>query len=161
MSQCPCESGMEYDACCGPLIGGSQAAATAEALMRSRYTAFVKSEIDYLKQSLHPDQRADYDPVATRHWADNSEWIKLEITDTRGGDKNDEEGIVEFIATYRQKGVTHAHHEIGQFNRQNGVWYYTDGKIATPGTVRNAGPKAGRNDPCPCGSGKKYKKCCG
>lgn len=161
MSQCPCESGKEYEACCGPVIRGSQTAPTAEALMRSRYSAFAKGEIEYLKQSLRPDQRADYDPVATQHWADKSEWLKLEIIETGAGGKDDEEGTVEFIASYRQKGNTHVHHEVAHFSRRNGIWYYTDGKIVTPGTVRNEGPKIGRNDPCPCGSGKKYKKCCG
>ena len=161
MSQCPCQSGKEYDACCGPIIRGDRAAPTAEALMRSRYSAFAKDEIDYLEKSLHPDQRADYDPASTRHWAEHSEWLKLEIVEVSGGGENDDEGTVEFIATYRQKGNTLAHHEIGRFNRIKGVWYYTDGKIVTPGTVRHEAPKVGRNDPCPCGSGKKYKKCCG
>jgi len=87
--------------------------------------------------------------------------LKLEIVDTTGGGADDDEGTVEFIATYRQKGVTHNHHEVGEFRRHKGCWYYTDGKMVTPGTQRNEGPRTGRNDPCPCGSGKKYKKCCG
>ncbi len=161
MSLCPCQSGKEYAACCGPVISGDRAASTAEILMRSRYSAFAKNETAYLEQSLHPDQRADYDPAATRHWAGHSEWVKLEILDTGGGGEEDEEGTVEFIATYRQKGNTLTHHEVGRFSRLNGAWYYTDGEIITPGTVRNEHPKTGRNDPCPCGSGKKYKKCCG
>jgi len=161
MNQCPCQSGKEYDACCGPIIRGDQAAPTAETLMRSRYSAFAKGEIDYLKQSLHPKQRTDYDPDSTRRWAEHSEWLGLEIVDTHDGGENDEEGTVEFIAKYRQKGGTLAHHEIGEFKRSNGIWYYHDGKTVTPGTVRHEGPKVGRNDPCPCGSGKKYKKCCG
>jgi SEC-C motif-containing protein len=161
MSKCPCQSGKEYDACCGPIISGSQAALTAEALMRSRYSAFAKGEVDYLGRSLHPDQRADYDPGATQRWANHSEWVNLQILNISGGGTDDDEGTVEFIATYRQKGNTLSHHEVGQFNRLNGIWYYTDGKIVTPGTVRHESPKVGRNDPCPCGSGKKYKKCCG
>ena len=161
MDQCPCESGKQYEACCGPLISGAQAAATAAALMRSRYTAFVKSEIEYLKQTLHPDHRADYDPQATQRWADSSLWKKLEIVSVQRGGISDDEGTVEFIATYRQKGITHTHHEVGNFNRRNGIWYYTDGKMVSPGTICNEGPKTGRNDPCPCGSGRKYKKCCG
>ena len=161
MDQCPCESGKQYEACCGPLISGAQAAATAAALMRSRYTAFVKGEIGYLEHTLHPDHRSDYDPQATRHWADSSQWKKLEIVSVQRGGISDDEGTVEFIATYRQKGITHTHYEVGNFNRQNGIWYYTDGKMVSPGTICNEGPKTGRNDPCPCGSGRKYKKCCG
>jgi SEC-C motif-containing protein len=161
MTLCPCQSGQDYDDCCGPIITGRRSAPTAEALMRSRYSAFVKGEVDHLHHSLHPDQRADHDPEATRQWAERSEWLKLEILDKQGGGEADDSGRVEFIATYRQKGATLNHHEIGEFQRVGGVWYYTDGKIVTPGTVRHEGPKTGRNDPCPCGSGKKYKKCCG
>ena len=161
MSLCPCESGKEYAACCGPIISGAQPAATAEAVMRSRYSAFVKKQVEYLKESLHPDFRGDYDPTATRHWAENSEWVKLQVVGTAAGGASDDEGTVEFIATFRQKGATIAHHELASFSRHDGRWYYTDGKIVAPATVRNEGPKIGRNDPCPCGSGKKYKKCCG
>lgn len=160
MHPCPCQSGKEYDACCGPVISGERAAATAEALMRSRYSAFAKGEIAYLERSLHPDHRGDYDPNSTKQWAETSEWIKLDVLDTSAGGPDDEEGTVDFVATYRQKDNTCVHHELAHFQRKNGVWYYTDGKIVTPGTVRNEGPKVGRNDPCPCGSGKKYKKCC-
>ena len=161
MTQCPCLSGKEYEACCGPLISGKQPAATAEALMRSRYSAFAKGETDYIGRTLHPDHREEYDPLATKRWADSSEWIKLEVVDTKDGGENDDEGAVEFIATYRQNGAIHNYHELGLFSRLKDVWYYVDGKVITPGTVRNTGPKIGRNDPCPCGSGKKYKKCCG
>ena len=161
MSACPCQSGKEYDDCCGPIISGTRAAPTAEALMRSRYSAYATGKIDYLSESLHPDSHDDYDPQAVAQWANNAEWLKLEIVKTSGGGELDNKGTVEFIATYREKGVTHAHHELAEFDRLDGKWYFTDGKLVTPGTVRNEGPKVGRNDPCPCGSGKKYKKCCG
>lgn len=161
MDQCPCASGQEYEACCGAIITAKRAAPTAEALMRSRYSAFVKGEIDYLRESLHPESRRDYDPVSTRQWAEQAEWEKLEVINTTGGGTDDHEGAIEFITTYRQKGARIAHHELAHFNRLQGRWYYTDGKLVSPGTVRNEIPKVGRNDPCPCGSGKKYKKCCG
>ena len=135
MSQCPCQSGKEYDACCGPIIRGDRAAPTAEALMRSRYSAFVKGEIDYLKNSIHPDHRADFDPVSIRDWAKNSEWLGLQIVNTSGGGEGNEEGTVEFIAYFRVNGTAYQHHEVGQFNRLNGVWYYTDGNIVMPDTV--------------------------
>ena len=64
-------------------------------------------------------------------------------------------------STYREKGVIHCHHEVGEFLRQDCRWYYVDGKLVPPETKKNEAPKVGRNDPCPCGSGKKYKKCCG
>ncbi|MCC6302212.1 MAG: YchJ family protein [Gammaproteobacteria bacterium] len=158
---CPCGSGRDYPACCGPVIEGSGPAATAEALMRSRYSAFARGAIDHLEHSLHPDARADHDAEATRRWADKAEWQGLTIVATTGGGPDDDAGTVEFIASYRQKGVTHAHHEVGAFHRHQGRWYYTDGRMVTPGTQRNEGPRVGRNEPCPCGSGRKYKKCCG
>ena len=132
MSLCPCQSGKEYEVCCGAIIGGSQPALTAEALMRSRYSAFVKGEIDHLKNSLHPDHRGDFDPAATKDLADNSAWLGLQILKTTGGGKDDQEGTVEFIASFRIKGVTYQHHELGQFNRRNGTWYYTDGQLVLP-----------------------------
>lgn len=100
--------------------------------MRSRYSAFVMGEIDYLKQSIHPDHRADFDPDAVRDWAKNSEWLGLKIINCSGGDKDDNEGTVEFMALFREKGNTYQHHEIGQFSRMNGVWYYVDGEVVTP-----------------------------
>jgi len=136
MSLCPCQSGKEYDACCGAIIGGSQPASTAEALMRSRYSAFVKGEVDYLRDSLHPDHRDDFDPAATKDLAVNSTWLGLQILNTTGGGKDDQEGTVEFIANFRMKGATYQHHELAQFNRHNGTWYYTDGQLIMP----NASP---------------------
>ena len=161
MSLCPCQSGKEYDVCCGPIINGDRAAPTAEALMRSRYSAYAKGAVDHLTNSLHPDNRDGYDPASVKQWANNADWLKLEIVNTSAGGENDNQGIVEFIATYREEGVAHAHHEVAEFSRLNGKWYFTDGKLVAPATIRNPGPKVGRNDPCPCGSGKKYKKCCG
>ena len=100
--------------------------------MRSRYSAFAKGKTDYLMHSLHPDHRADFDPVATKDWADNSEWLGLRIINTHGGGEHDQEGTVEFIALFRIDGVTYQHHELGEFMRLNDIWYYTDGKVITP-----------------------------
>src|SRR3569623_1895745 len=136
MDHCPCGSGKEYEACCGEIIGGNRAAPTAEALMRSRYSAFVNDEIDYLRESLHPDHRRDYDNVATRQWAKQTEWEKQEVDATTGGGEDYGEGTVEFIATLRQKGSMIAHLELGNFVRQYGRWYYAVGKLITPGTGR-------------------------
>ncbi len=161
MSECPCGSGRSYETCCGPLISGDQAAPTAEALMRSRYSAYVQCEIDYLGETLHPNHRSDYDAAATRRWAEGADWLGLEIGDVEQGSEEDEEGMVEFIASFREKGATRRHHEFSRFQKQDGRWYYLDGKLGTPETFVRETPRVGRNDPCPCGSGKKYKKCCG
>lgn len=129
--------------------------------MRSRFSAYVKKEYNYLGESLHPDYRHDYDPIATKRWAEESDWLNLQVVSTEAGGEGDDEGQVEFIASYREKGIIQNHHERGGFCRHNGDWYYTDGKLVPKPTQRHEGPKVGRNDPCPCGSGKKYKKCCG
>ena len=111
MSLCPCGSGLEYGACCAPLISGESRAATAEALMRARYTAFAERRFQFLTDSLHPASRQDHDAAATRRWAENSDWLNLEIQSTEAGGEEDSEGVVEFVATFKDKGVTHRHHE--------------------------------------------------
>ena len=161
MTDCPCGSGLDYAICCEPCISGAAPAATAVALMRSRYTAYVKNEIPYLGETLHPQHRSDWDADATRKWSENAEWNALEILSTQAGEADDEEGLVEFAALYREDDLDKRHHETSHFSKHNGRWYYVDGELPKPSTHRNETPKVGRNDPCPCGSGKKYKKCCG
>ena len=161
MSSCPCGSGNLFESCCGPILAGTVPATTAEQLMRARYCAFVEREIDFLTQSLHPDHRHDHDANATRRWAENSDWLGLEIVSVQRGQQDDEEGEVEFIATFKDKGLVRRHHERSEFKKQNGTWYFVDGKVVLPKTQAHESPKVGRNEPCPCGSGKKYKKCCG
>ncbi len=161
MNACPCGSGQEVDVCCGPLLSGARHAATAEALMRSRYSAYVLSDIAYLTETLDPDHRHDHDAAAARRWAERSVWEGLEVRSVEGGGPEDDEGIVELVAAFSENGIHRRHHETGRFRRRDGRWYYVDGKLVPPTTERHAAPKTGRNDPCPCGSGKKSKKCCG
>jgi SEC-C motif-containing protein len=158
--KCPCGSGRAYKDCCGPYISGKVAAPTAEALMRSRYAAYAKHEIDYLMDTILEDRSGKPDPESTRRWAEESEWLGLEIISTEAGGPADERGMVEFIARYRQEGRDQEHHEVSQFVRRNGRWFFKSGRVLTDTVVRSA-PKVGRNEPCPCGSGKKYKHCCG
>ncbi len=158
---CPCGSGEAYEACCGPVIRGERAARTAEELMRSRYSAYVKHEIDHLHGSLHPGERKDWDPKGTRDWAERAEWHGLEIHATEGGGPDDEEGTVEFTATFTDAGQRLEHRELATFRREGGAWYFVDGRTPPGKTYVREAPKVGRNDPCPCGSGKKHKKCCG
>ena len=161
MTDCPCGSGLEYAACCEPCITGVAPAATAEALMRSRYSAYVVHDIPYLGETLHPQHRSDWDEAATLKWAENAQWNSLEIVSTSAGGVDDDEGVVEFIALYKEDNMDKRHHETSRFSKYNGRWYYVDGQLPKPVTQRNTTPKVGRNEPCPCGSGKKYKKCCG
>jgi SEC-C motif-containing protein len=78
---------------------------------------------------------------------------------TEAGQPTDETGIVEFIAHFTIDGQSGQLHEISEFTKESGIWFYKDGSSPQSGTVRKPN-KTGRNDPCPCGSGKKYKKCC-
>lgn len=160
MSQCPCGSGQDFAQCCEPYINGDALPDTAEKLMRSRYSAYATVNMDYLHQSLHPDHQADHDVNGARKWAANSDWLGLEIIATEAGGPDDSNGIVEFRANYREKGTIRQLHEISRFEKVDGRWTYVDGQMPKPETVR-LDKKVGRNDPCPCGSGKKYKKCCG
>lgn len=170
---CPCGSQIDYSECCGLLHDGKAKAKTAEQLMRSRYAAFVKGEVDYLYQTLAPESRKDYDPKATKDWSSSVKWKGLKIVKTEGGGAGDKEGMVEFVATYTKDKQGLDHHEVSTFRKdENGTWFFIDGDGHTHNegedhnhhqvqTVVREGPKVGRNDPCTCGSGKKFKKCCG
>lgn len=159
MTSCHCGSDRPYAECCEPFLTGAARPTTAEQLMRSRYSAFVTQSIDYLQQTLTPDTQHEFDRQHVSDWAASSDWQGLEVLSTEAGTADDDQGSVEFVARFTVNGQSHAHHETGLFKQIDGQWYYERG-FSGPRTVRN-GPKVGRNDPCPCGSGKKYKKCCG
>lgn len=165
MKQCPCGSSREYSVCCEPYISGKVKAPTAEALMRSRYSAYVEHAIDYIintcvssKNEQHDNGDIDY--KSTRDWSEKSKWLGLKIISTEEGGITDTEGTVEFEATYERDGLRDIHHETGKFKKEKDEWLYVEGRIS-PRTIVRSAPKTGRNDPCPCGSGKKYKHCCG
>lgn len=159
MNICPCGSGVPYSECCEPIISGVRSAETAEQLMRARYSAYVTVAVDFLFETTHPAYRKGYDHAGTKSWAEKSEWMGLEIIGSRLGGPNDTEGEMEFVARFREQGNLHTHHERGQFKRENGTWYFTEGVLVKPRPIISV--KVGRNEPCTCGSGLKYKKCCG
>lgn len=162
MALCPCGSNTDYSSCCEPYIEGTAAVPTAEKLMRSRYTAFTLSKVKYIVDSCHPSTRDSIDQSNIREWASKSEWHGFDIIRIEEGGESDEKGIVEFIAKYDNSGEHHLHHEISDFRKEDGIWYFYDGElVADVQPIVNQEPKQGRNDPCSCGSGKKYKKCCG
>lgn len=161
MENCPCGSGNDYMQCCRPYIQGTQDAPTAEALMRSRYSAYVASEIDYIYQTTHRSQRSKFNREESLAWARKADWKSLEILGTESGGPGDQSGTVEFVALYNEKGKAVRHHEIAEFTKEDGRWYFVDGHAPKPVQSIRQGPKIGRNDPCPCGSGRKFKKCCG
>ena len=160
MDPCPCGSEVDYEACCGPLIAGERSAETAEALLRSRYTAYAQQEVDYLVDTVHPEKREADSRKSVEKWAKNTQWRRLQVLETAGGGPEDTEGTVEFVADYLEKGKNRKHHEIAEFKKEDGRWYFFDAGAPKIEQFVRQGPKVGRNDPCPCGSGKKYKKCC-
>ena len=161
MESCPCGSGSIYPECCEPFVSGMHKPSTAEALMRARYTAYTRKKIEYIHQTHHPQTRDQHDMEEARKWAENSEWLGLEVVSTEAGGPGDSEGTVEFIARYQVDDEEVEHHELSQFKRVDDEWFFHDGKMIGQEPIRREEPKVGRNDPCPCGSGKKFKKCCG
>ncbi len=127
--------------------------------MRSRYSAYVLGDLGYLEHSLAPEAKRDFDPAATEQWAKSVEWQGLSILATSDAGGDPDWGGVEFVARFRQGKTDQAHHERSRFRRLDGHWRYVDGAMIRTPMVR-AGVKVGRNDPCPCGSGKKFKQCC-
>ena len=161
MPKCPCGSDLELAKCCEPFLTGKAVPETAEQTMRARYTAYTRADIPFLLDTVHPSKRESTDEASARRWATGSEWLGLQIVSTDEGGPKDKEGLVEFIARFRdRKGELHTHHEVSKFLKEDGRWYFFDGHAPQPEQAIRTSPKVGRNDPCPCGSGKKYKKCC-
>lgn len=157
---CPCGSKQSFDACCGKYISGKENAPTAEALMRARYSAYVVHDVDFVDRTHDPSSGDQFDREAAKAWSEKSEWLGLEVVDTHNGREGDAEGEVEFIAKFKTEGQEYAHHERSLFSKSTGKWLYVEGKTIQKPFKREE-PKIGRNDPCSCGSGKKFKKCCG
>lgn len=167
--KCPCQSQKEFSECCEPIILGQKKATSPEALMRARYSAYVKVNPEFLKNSLAPEARGDFKESDVREWARSSEWMGLDILKAEGNQ-------VEFIAKYKTQGKVLEHHEVSTFRKTGDQWYFVDGEShvheegkghehhAAPAVPKKPivreEPKVGRNDPCACGSGKKFKKCC-
>lgn len=150
---CPCGSKKVTKYCCQMYLSGKKKPETAEKLMRSRYTAFVQGDLDYLIATLHPDQRKNDDKKELALSIEQTHWLGLTIISTTKGKQKDNTGIVEFEAIYQIKEPQQLH-ERSQFLKIDAQWFYVDGEILS-GTI----PKP--NALCWCGSNKKYKKCHG
>lgn len=158
---CPCQSQLTFSECCQTILEGKKPALTAEALMRARYTAFTQGNMKFILSSHDPKTRGEFDSEATRQWAESLTWTGLEIINTKEGLATDKVGYVEFKAHYKNSEGPDAHHELSEFKKRKGVWYFSAGKNPEVQPFQRVEPKIGRNDPCSCGSGEKYKKCCG
>jgi SEC-C motif-containing protein len=161
MELCPCGSQLDFAACCGPFISGAALAPTAEKLMRARYSAYAKTAVDFIITTTIDEKRKECDEKAIRDWSENSTWHKLEIVSSEKGSAEDTDGMVEFIAHFTEAGADKTYHEKGIFKKVGGAWLYVDGEIQKQKPFIRVEDKISRNDPCSCGSGKKFKKCCG
>ncbi len=157
---CPCHSGKKFGECCGPVLSGDRKAQTAAELMRARYSAYAVCDVDFLYNSSGPEVRKEFSRENIEEWSKSASWQGMEILAEDKGGPDDDEGHVAFVAHYSAKGQACEHRETSYFKRIDGEWRFIDGQIESEPYRREA-PKIGRNDPCPCGSGKKYKKCCG
>lgn len=124
---CNCGTNQLYSHCCQPYIEGGKHAPTAEALMRSRYTAFTRANIEYLMKTHHESTRPIKDKLAILNWTKSVQWMGLTILTRHKGTLNDTEGMVEFKALYIEAGQLQAIHEKSLFRKEKGMWYYVSG----------------------------------
>ena len=127
MTFCACGSGANYADCCELFHAGAEKASTAEALMRSRYCAYVRGQIDYLVDTTLATVRTTDLWVNYKSTADSIQWIGLKVMSASQGGAEDKTGKVEFKAIYIQDGKQAIHHECSRFRRSGGNWYYVDG----------------------------------
>ena len=124
---CPCGSNLNYDECCETIINGNREAATCLELMRSRYTAFTKANVEYLMHSHHSKTRPVKDRKSIKKWAESVQWMGLKILNTQLGEPTDTIGYVEFLAMYLEDGQMQEIHEKSFFERVNQQWVYVSG----------------------------------
>ena len=120
---CPCGSGRAYAACCAPFVEDGLAAPTAEALMRSRYTAYARNSLPYLEQTQLPRKRSVGNLRKTAQWNADVTWTGLRILAATEGGPDDTAGVVEFVAAYDKGGESFELHEVSRFKKQGGRWF--------------------------------------
>ena len=123
MSTCPCggvPAGAPYESCCAPALHNQHWPETAEALMRSRYTAFALHDADHLFRTWHPRARP-----ARMHLDRQTHWTRLRVLRSEDGGPQDTAGTVEFRAEYRDRAGAGAMHEVARFEKRAGRWFYT------------------------------------
>ncbi len=125
--KCHCGSSKEFSECCEPLLKGQREALTPEELMRSRYSAFVTKDMNYIFETTDPQTRTQFDMKANEEWAETAQFLKLEVLkSSQEGNK----GVVEFKATFKAGSQPEqVHHEISKFRKQSGTWYFREGKV--------------------------------
>lgn len=149
ISTCPCDSDLDYQNCCGRYHAGA-AANTPQELMRARYSAFARHNIEFIQASSLPAQQAQLDIAAITQWSQSSHWLGLKVIAEHIHD-DQHHATVEFIAHWQDAQGRHQHQETSVFVKPDSCWYFYDPNVPL---------SAERNAPCPCGSTLKFKKCC-
>jgi len=147
---CPCQSGLNYVDCCQPFHQQTALPQTAEQLMRSRYCAYTMKNIDYIVSTTVPNQQARLDKTLLLDWAETTQWTGLEIVRHQPAISKTH-SAVEFKAFFISDEGEQVHHEISLFVKNDKRWYFVDPTLDLPA----------QKQPCLCGSGKKFKHCCG
>jgi SEC-C motif domain protein len=124
---CSCGLNKATDGCCESILTGKRDAETAEELMRSRYVAFTKADVNYLMRSHHSKTRPIKDRKNIERWAKSVQWMGLVILSNEAGKETDNQGMVEFRAIYLENGKLQEIHEKSLFEREDGKWVYTSG----------------------------------
>jgi SEC-C motif domain protein len=162
MTNCPCCSDKDYAVCCEPFIEDKSIPPTPEALMRSRYTAYTQANMAYIKKTMKGKVLRAFNATDAKQWALTSTWQGLEIIEAPKVKDDDTIGFVTFVAKYLDGNEPQELYEHSEFSKEGGRWFYVQEHPYEPNKPEPAtSSKVGRNDPCTCGSGKKYKKCCG
>lgn len=143
---CPCGSDKDYAECCALYHDQVTNAPTPETLMRSRYAAFALGDAEYLLSTSLAKNHAVNELEQLKAQMNLVEWLQLDVVDAH-------DNVVEFKAYYRDESGIEVLHERSSFVYENNRWFYDEG------TLFNT--RIERNQLCPCGSGKKHKKCCG
>lgn len=159
MTECICDSGKPAIECCDPFLNNEKKPKTAEALMRSRYAAYAIGELDYIKDTSTGTALKEFDRKEAAEFIEEADFLRLNILRTEKGGPNDDTGLVELVFHYDYNDKDYSQKEIAHFVKKDGEWFFENSEINPKGKTIEV-EKTGRNDPCPCGSGKKYKKCC-
>lgn len=123
---CPCQSGKDFEVCCKPFLEGNALPETAEQLMRSRYSAYATKSIQYLKDTLWPRYQKSFNFFEVTEYAEQTQWVGLEIIATEKGQANDAKGSVLFCAKYLAHGQLGQQRELSLFKKRGGRWYYVE-----------------------------------
>jgi len=151
-SSCPCGSGHDYVVCCGPIIRGDLIATTALQLMRSRYSAYARQELEHLMRTVPCERRTagERDRIALS--LPHAEWLNLTILEVVDGSLDDAAGIVEFQATCSMGGSVRVMRERSSFEKVNGEWLYVSGEFLEPLSAAHS-----HDESCSCDSGQKAR----